>query len=970
VEGLPERTWTYRVLRAGMAGFVVLLVLAMFPYTARPTLDIKVLLSQVFAGTLLILFLVHFVWTRRTFERPPVLFAILVPLLTLYIVAALASDYAGNSLAEASKWAGLVALYFVASQIYLSARSIQTLFIVIAVAVAVSSLYAFAQKAGMDPFPWQEQAKGHAVYQRLPGTFGNPDFAGHTLVLALVLVVYLTTLRRTRWCVLLAAPLLAHIWLIQQRSALLALGAASMLALLAVAVRRLVRRPSAAVLAAGAAVAIAGLVTAVAAAGWAIHVTGRLAPMDESGRLRAHAFQSAVTMIQSKPLLGYGPGNYKIVNTPFWTEYEQEWFAHERLMNFNVHNDFLEAAVDAGLLGGLLYTAFLALGVGAGIYLYVAREERTERRLALALAAAFMAFAVDGFFGFNVRVPASAGLIFILAGTLDGFFAGTHLARPSVLKAERTYFWPLLIALAAVANMVFAGIVFRSEWYYQRGMGADQWQAYSEAEEAYTHGENLAPWNWLFPFRRGLTSTARGNRDEAAAHFQRALSKNPYYIPAMNHLAQNQFNRGAPALLGAEASAAVIEESHALLDRAAANAAAIQALCPSWAEAEDILGRVAFVRGTWLSAARGGPDHPVGNERQLWEQAAEHLARAVELGLSTSQEPLRLLAQIHVLLENPEQAERFFYKALAADLHGDMVWPAFWDYARTTGAYPVMLAALQWHARRLRQLDGGPHDEALAKVYVWTARLHDEGMNDHAAAEEAYCRGVQAAPLKRDVWGRYAQFAAEAGYEEGFRQCLMEVVQKALADNAAALPEVLAAATALRGGAENVVRAAAMLAEAAEADLGRTPGLAWAAPYVLAEVREADGPEEAARAQALLGTVFETLGRWEAAAELLQQALGVLEGPEHSVAALRLAAIQAQMDQPHEALRVLDEAMGRDPHNGELHLQYARALARAGRPAQARLEYRMFLNTYAVSDDLLGQIQEELTALAPQRPPE
>ena len=675
---------TYRVLRFGFALMLALVVLAIFPYTPRPTEEIKILIYQGAASLFLGIFLIHSVVTRRAFERPPLLFSVLMALLALYAVTALASDYVAHSLVEWSKWASLIALYVVASQVYRTERSIRVLLVSTCVAVALSSLYAFMQKAGVDPFPWNEALRENAVYKDLPATFGNPNIAGHTLIVVFILSLYLATLPGTRWCILFTAVFVAHMAFTNQRSGIFAIGAAGTIVVLAVLFRRLTKRPVLVV--AGVIATLTVLVCAgIASIGvWAHRTGGGYAPIDTSLRLRYNAYYSAIEMLHEKPILGYGPGNYRIVNTPFWTPYEQQWFAGERLMNFNVHNDFLEAAVDAGLLGGLLYTTFFALAIGGGIYLYAQRRDPRERRLCLALAAAFFAFATDGFFGFNVRVPVSAVLILVLAGVLDGFFAYTLQASESTAHRERSYFWPTVLGGAAVANAVFAGAVFFSEVYFQRGEGAQYWKAYAAAEDAYSRGERLAPWNWLFPYRLGIAFTSQGNGEAAAGQFQECLQKNPFYIPAMSYLAQNYFNQAAPVLVSANPAPALVSEANILLDRAEDRAQNALTLCATWPESDDILGRIEFVRAMWVHNSRPAARSPYGTPEALWRSAAAHFERGLADGLEQSKEPLRLLAQIHLFLNEPDRVEQYLFDALDTDVHDSTTWSTFWEYASVT----------------------------------------------------------------------------------------------------------------------------------------------------------------------------------------------------------------------------------------------------------------------------------------------
>lgn len=65
---------------------------------------------------------------------------------------------------------------------------------------------------------------------------------------------------------------------------------------------------------------------------------------------RTVLWQGALDFVKNNPLLGGGYGNWKIYSVPYQRSI-QGWFITE----MHVHNDFLEAMADTGVLGGLAY---------------------------------------------------------------------------------------------------------------------------------------------------------------------------------------------------------------------------------------------------------------------------------------------------------------------------------------------------------------------------------------------------------------------------------------------------------------------------------------------------------------------------------------------------------------------------------------------------------------------------------------
>ena len=71
---------------------------------------------------------------------------------------------------------------------------------------------------------------------------------------------------------------------------------------------------------------------------------------DGSTRIRLSAWQWSLNMIQEQPLLGVGPGNWKLRVL----EYENQTKPNF-IYSYKAHNDFLEIPAEKGLISGLLY---------------------------------------------------------------------------------------------------------------------------------------------------------------------------------------------------------------------------------------------------------------------------------------------------------------------------------------------------------------------------------------------------------------------------------------------------------------------------------------------------------------------------------------------------------------------------------------------------------------------------------------
>lgn len=747
-------------LRAGMAVFLFLLVLALLPIAYDPANDVKILLYH-WAGFLLVTALLLGTWIEKApIPRPRLFSFILVAFLALNAAACLRSHYVAHSMVEVRKLFSLVLLYFVAAYAYRTPAHVRRLMVVVCIAVGLSSMYAFLQHVGLDPFPWADTSLKE--YAELPATFGNANFAAHTLVLCIVMAVYLGTYRTTFWCLGLVPVYVLHLYLTHQRGGIIALAAAFAVLAIAKLLMRPLKRPGAAIAAALAAAVLLGALGAGGVMLASMRQTGVPFPLKRPLLLRYHAYAGAAEMVRTRPMLGYGPGNYVIENPPFWSGFEQENFAVNRFFNDHVHNDVLETAVDAGMPAAGLYVMFLICGIVAGLYVYLAETDPERRRFGAALAAFFCAFLVDGLFGFNSRVPVSAVLLLVFAGALEGVWRRGTRPEPKPLP-RKALLWRLGVVAAACVALVFDTRVFAAQLLLQRANGAMQWGDDAAAGTILATGKRLAPWNWLLTYQRGVVRMRQGDLEGAIAHFEHAVTLNPNYVMTLVKLGQANLNLS---------QAVDAEASESALERAAAAAEQALALCPVLPEGEDILGRVCFAR-----AVRAPSDASDAERTKSWEAAEDHLRRAIEYRAGNIGELYRLLAHARMALAKTEGAGEALVRSANADPAADETWQLFHEYAARFKRFALMRNVLRgriWAA--LKEDQTAP--EVLSRLFfrLGMSCLQDAGSRDAAELLYDELKGFSLSDVQRGAallnfgaalfqtgeWGAAETFLGEA----------------------------------------------------------------------------------------------------------------------------------------------------------------------------------------------------------------
>jgi O-antigen ligase/tetratricopeptide (TPR) repeat protein len=918
-----------RIIRAGLAAFVFVLILALFPLSLRPAIDVKVWLYQAAALLLAGSWIATVVFGWTPFRWPRLFGPVLVLTLMAQLVALAFSERLAAGSVFLSQTFCLWMLFLVASQVYNSAREAQPLLISICVGVVISSLYAFAQKAGIDPFPWNEQAQQTSTYLELPGTFGNPNVAGHALVLAIVLAVSLAAAPGTRWCALLVPIYGLHLYWTGFRAGLLALAGGAMGVAITWLAIRAKRSPVAA-----ARITVATLLAFAGVAGMALFAYGTVQSsnyrlLDDSLMLRYNAYYGAAEMIADRPITGFGPGTYAVENPPYWTEYEQRWLAEKRLRNDHVHSDVLETWIETGVLGAVAYVLLLVCGV----YYAAAHAARTPdgRWLSLGLVAFFVTFAIDGLFGFNGRVPVTAVMVMLAAGVLEGCegFEGSRSTRRRVVATF------LLLTILAASFVGTRSFVSGTYAYVARsalnGFAVDR---------AYEWGQHALSVDPNHPAARRVvadTALAMGRGDLAVPAYSDALEQRPHDIELRLGLARAHLASAAHAIEAGDA-----EETMAGLQRAKDAAAAAAALCPVFPDADELLGRVALMRAQLVD-----PSLATVAEKYFLDASRNASANAAAV--------LTLAANARLLMNDLDGAEEYFVRAVQRDPTLDSAWAAYiafgTEHARLERAQSIVLEEF---ARAGRE----GHEKLQGNLRGWHAvTLARTGAPPERVAD-AFDAALASAPDSARIWTRYANEARERGTSDRF-----------VAAVRTGRP-VLNHIDGLRGVLDgNLVAGSSKLNTLAHnAALDAYAGfngedVAALLPYALEFIQSAPVSPAVIESLARIADAFGALGRFAESAEVYTLLAERVSGPRRATALEAAAHRYLQAGLGEEALAVLEPAMAQHGNEFGLRLTYARALAAAGKPAAARMELNA-LRQFQLDPEQRAQVDAALTEIA------
>jgi O-antigen ligase len=936
-------------------GWVFALVLGLSAYTQDPSGPIKWLLSS---GLALLMALVACVDSLRrgriTLGHAPVKVAMVLFAL-LYVIAALFSEWPWHAFYAMAPWLSGILFALLLPQACRSVREIEQVLVAAVFAIALSSVYGLCQRYGLDPFPWS--TRDRYEYTGLPSTYGHPNFAGHVLIVGIILAVGLSWYvpgwkRPLALRVLLlgcAALMLTHLHFTGMRAGWLALGGAVAAVAGAMMIKRFLRRGEAypaVTLSLGAVLAMA----AVLGLAFALHRWPETKLfIDSSWLLRLNGWLGATELFFDHPL-GTGPGSFREAIVPYWTDFEQRWFILYNQRNNHAHNELLEAAVEAGVPGVLATLTLFVVALHAALRLTMDASARA-RRLGWMCFAAVTAFLIDAQFGFNLHTVAASGFIFLLLGALLAAHTGNLSRLPCLSRMPS-------LAMTAAALLLFgvASTYYYAEWKFQRSMGARQWAetlrnsqpelAASSAKAALEEMEAACRMPFVGPRHWNALAQARAQQEQpgpAADAYREALARTPFDPSLLAHAAHH--------LLDAfPEDPAAQEEAFILAQRAVT-------FCPGLAEAEHALGRVK------LAEARR--DKVAETARATAIEAAEHLRMATRNARAQDADIwLRLIDACEVV--GDERTRDNFMEAAVRAIPES---PALWERYEGIDVYTSRSAAERLYERETNREFSSPLLSLPVPTPDYLPDLAARGVG--RAARHA----VLFFPERLDLW-RTAVVEPQSNWM--LLTFLLDLREKVGAcdpvreEMLAPLYQLLDSMEARdAAGIERAIGAVsnriALLTSAGDPSLQRAWG--WIPSMLELNLESLKlGDVEAASVRLGIAGLYRQLDALPDAAVMAGMAEPWLSGTAQGAAHFYLSLALAGDGEKEAALSQALRASALAPHSPDVRLQAARCLRDAGRRVEAEFEYMTVLGRLAPGGPEHRSVAMEYESLKGENP--
>lgn len=930
-----HRTWDgVRIVRVLVRIYLVVLILAVYPYSYRPTVDIKnfVTATSICAVSILLL------WSVRSTSFPRHRLSLISVLVLLFaftnLLSALVSDYRLPSLMATRSVMLMATLFLIVSLTHRRSDDCIDTFTFLALAVAASSLYGFCQRVGWDPLPWEGIATEE--YRGLPATFGNPNYAAHVLITAILIAGFLALQRRSWWFAASGILMLAHLYMTKSRGGVISLASAIVLIVIVTVVRRFNRSPFR-----GAMLSL--LLFALVAFGGVVVILvgvklsdGRFLPLDESLLLRYNSYFGATQMIMTNPILGFGPGGFELENPRFWTPFEQYWFAVRHMINRRVHNDYLEAGVETGLPGMGVFTSILVSCITLGLLAAFNPASKKRARLGLLLAGCWCAISVDALFGFTSRTPTSMAVMFVLAGMLDGMYQPrgglenmSHSRRPLKIAL-------LAASIFAVVNMGLAFRAFTAQVLLQNARAVRAAGASELADDLLAQGERKAPWNPVFATLRAQIALDANQPSAARSHLVRALSLSPNGILNIESLAHASLldildQTRADSTTPIDAAAAEAVEKYALL--------ALQ-YCPQLPESHSVLGTLYYLKAEHARPAES---------RALREKAAAHYAEALRYAEKNKSLMNKRLALCLIELGDVEKAEHALRSCLRAKPDDMEAWSTYYRLAAERQDFSGLIQKLERTLDRTQDAEKREPDLRLS-LYQMLARAYFETEPKSEKALDTVLRALNTDPDRLELWGAFALLQdkqariAKASEAVKRMKTTFENEGKSVPDCFSLITSVCAAdSMGIQDSAHQLLESV-QAASATASPIVLTDRFVWLADILLEKATTENlSIEIRSNVFRELGVVYLLCGSLQKADTILAAAIPNLPTDERASALLQRNDVLTKLGNRAGALQTAIEAQSLAPNNPNAAWAVARSLAGAGRLTEAKTTYESVL---------------------------
>src|SRR5436190_501565 len=243
---------------------------------------------------------------------------------------------------------------------------------------------------------------------------------------------------------------------------------------------------------------------------------------------RITIWKKTIELIKKQPVLGVGPGNWRIAIPTTGTE-GTAWEAAKYVPD-QPHNDYLHIASETGIPGALLYfIPWIIIGL-LGLQVIIKTTSEESRLLTIFMIAGMTGFAADSMFSFpEERIEHSLYFTLMCGAVLGAWFNFHTTERNKNISIPK---WATYSMVFAAVFAIFIGIKrYSFEVHLNRARGYENVGQHAtvleEAEAAKNSFNTLDPIGNSVEIYSGIAYKATKNYDKALKELKVALKYHP-----------------------------------------------------------------------------------------------------------------------------------------------------------------------------------------------------------------------------------------------------------------------------------------------------------------------------------------------------------------------------------------------------------------------------------------------------------
>ena len=251
---------------------------------------------------------------------------------------------------------------------------------------------------------------------------------------------------------------------------------------------------------------------------------------DSSTNERLSWYNAAIEGIKDKPLFGHGIGNWKIVGNEYVSKKIEQYIVPKY-----VHNDFIEAFVELGIFGGLLFLSIFALILYT---LYKLKNKLKEKHIELSLILfSIFAYIIDSNLNFPHQRPIALINLSLVVSYIISLDQHKQVSRKNTMIILASSFIGLFLILVSTFK-VYTGfvdeVVFVDRISFRKGFNDTSLDKVNMLNYTYP---NISYTTIPLVTYKGLFNWKNGNIDEAKRLLKKGNTINPYLYVAESNLA-------------------------------------------------------------------------------------------------------------------------------------------------------------------------------------------------------------------------------------------------------------------------------------------------------------------------------------------------------------------------------------------------------------------------------------------------